>query len=164
MKTWKIVLVLVAIGVVGAWAGYWIGHAAGWTTNAEWPFQIGGGERAIGLSIALSFLSVMAGAGWFVARPLLRIRRLAASGSPGHATIRKVWRTGLYLVPSASSAQHQLGFEVEVHADGGQDYVTTATGLLTEADEAMLKPGAEAAVRFDPFHPSSVVVVGPMAA
>ena len=163
MRAWMIVLVLVVIGIVGAWAGYWIGHAVGWSTDAEFPFRIGAGDRAIGLSIGVSFLSVMAGVGWFVARPLRRVRRLLATGVPGHATIRRVWRTGLYLAPRGGSGQHQLGFELEVHPDGGRDYVTTATGLLSEAEEAALTPGAEVTVRYDPVHPSSVAVVGPMA-
>jgi uncharacterized membrane protein YeaQ/YmgE (transglycosylase-associated protein family) len=41
MRSWVSVLVLVVIGIVGAWAGCWIGHALGWSTNAE-----GGDRRA----------------------------------------------------------------------------------------------------------------------
>jgi hypothetical protein len=164
MKAWKIVVILVFIGIVGAWVGYWIGHALGWTTNAEFPLRIGGGDRAIGLSILVSFGSVMAGAGWLIARPLRRIQRLAATGIPGHATIRRTWRTGLYMARRSDNPRHEVGFELEVHPDGGRDYTTTGTGLLTEADEAALKPGAEATVRIDPSHPSFVVVVGPMVA
>jgi hypothetical protein len=164
MKAWKIVVILVIIGIIGGWVGYWIGHALGWTTNAEFPLQIGGGDRAIGLSILLSFGSVMAGLGWFVARPLRRIQRLTAIGTPAHATIRRTWRTGLFMNRRGDSPRHQLGFELEVHPDGGQDYAATGTGVLTEADEAALKPGTEATVRIDPTNPSFVVVVGPMAA
>ena len=56
-----IVLTLVIVGIVGAWTGYWIGHALGWTTDAEFPLRIGGGDGAIALSIGVSFLSVLAG-------------------------------------------------------------------------------------------------------
>jgi len=163
MRAFVIVLALVVIGIIGAWVGYWIGHALGWTTNAEFPLRIGGGAWAIGLSILLSFGSVMAGVGWFVARPLRGIQRLLASGAPGHATIRKVWRTGLSRTPRGGSRQRWLGFELEVHPDGGGDYVAKANGLLSEADEAALKPGTEVAVRFDPSNRASVAVVGPMA-
>jgi hypothetical protein len=49
---------MVVGGFVGANVGYWIGHLAGWSKNAEWPFQIGGGDGAIGLSIGMSILGV----------------------------------------------------------------------------------------------------------
>jgi len=164
MKAWIIVVILVIIGIVGAWVGYWIGHALAWTADAVFPFQIGGGERAIGLSILLSFLSVMAGVWWLVARPLRRIGRMAATGTPARATIRRAWRTGLFMNRRGDSPRHQLSFDLEVHPDDGRDYATTGTGLLTEAEEASLKPGEEATVRYDPAHPRFVVVVGPMAA
>ena len=162
MKAWVIVLVLIAVGVVGAWAGYWIGHALGWTTDAEFPLRIGAGERAIGLSILVSFGSVMAGIGWLVARPLYRTRRLVAAGAPGHATVRRFWRTGL-TATSAGTKQHQVAFELEMHPDDGTDYAAKALGMLDESAEAALAPGGEVAVRYDPGHPRSVAVVGPMA-
>lgn len=161
MRPWAMVVALVIIGVIGAWAGYWIGHAIGWTTNAEFPFRIGAGERAIGLSIGLSFLSVMGGLWWFVTRPLLRMRRVLASGLPGHATVRRAWRTGVRVAGPAGT-RHQLGFELDVHPDVGRDYATTALGMLSEAEEAALTPGSEVTIRYDPTDRSSVAVVGPM--
>lgn len=162
MRAFVTVLVLVIIGIVGAWVGYWIGHALGWTTDAEFPLHVGGGARAIGLSILVSFGSVMAGGGWFIARPLWRIRRLLATGTPGHATIRRVWRTGFFMTPRGGSRQRWLGFDLEVHPDGGRDYSATASGLLSEAEEEALKPGTEVTVRSDPSNCSSVAVVGPI--
>jgi len=164
MRAWVIVVLLVVIGVVAAWVGYWLGHAAGWSTNAEFPLRIGGGDRAILLSILLSFGSVMAGVGWFVARPLARVRRLLATGVPGHATVRRFWRTGLYMRPSGSAGRHELAFELDVHPDDGRDYTTSALGLLTETEEVGLKPGAEVIIRYDPAHPSRVAVAGLMVA
>ncbi len=163
MRAWMVVVVLVIIGIIGAWVGYWIGHAFGWSTNAEFPLKIGGGDRAILLSILLSFGSVMAGIGWFVARPLRRVRQLLATGTPGHATVRRFWRTGFRMRSGSDSPRRQLGFELDVHPDGGRDYAATAAGLLTDAEEAALKPGAEVAIRYDPAKPSSVAVVGPLA-
>ena len=162
MKAWMIVVVLVVIGIVGAWIGYWIGHALGWSTDAVFPLTIGGGDRAIGLSILVSFLSVVTGLWWFVARPLRRMSRLLEAGIPGHATIRRFWRTGLFTSSGRGAARHQVEFELEMHPDAGPDYASKASGLLTEADEAELKPGAEVVVRYDRSDPSSVVVVGPM--
>lgn len=163
MRAWLIVLILVLMGIVGAWIGYWVGHALDWTTDAVWPYQIGGGDRAIGLSILASFLTVMAGAGWLIARPILRIRRLIATGTPGHATVRRVYRTGLIMGRGVRPDQHELGFDLQVHPDRGADYEAKALGILSEADEAALKPGSEVIIRYDPARPSSVAVVGPMA-
>jgi hypothetical protein len=159
MGAWVRVLVLVVIGIVGAWAGYWIGHALGWTTNAEFPLRIGGGERAILLSMGLSFLSVISGL-WVVARPLVGIRRLLATGKPGHATVRRVWRTGVRM-SRPDRAARELGFELEVHPEAGEDYTAIALGVIDELDEPALKPGVEVAVRYDPSNPSRVAVVGP---
>lgn len=159
MRAWVIVVLLVILGIVGGWIGYWVGHAAGWTTNAVFPRQIGGGDRAILLSILLSFTSVMVGLWWLVAMPLRRVRRLLASGTPGRARIVRVWRTGL-----TSGRDHQLGFELEMHPEGASAYAATATGLVTADDEAALAPGTEVSVRYDPVHPTSVAVVGPLRA
>ena len=164
MKAWVIIVLLVIIGIIGAWVGYWVGHALGWTTNAVFPQQIGGGTGAIGLSILFSFGSVMAGAGWFVARPLWRTRRLLANGTPGRATVRRAWRTGLYVGQARAEGRHQVAFELDVHPDGGRDYAAKGIGLLTQAEEASLAPGVEAAIRFDAAHPASIAVVGPLGA
>jgi len=163
MRAWVIVVMLVAIGIVGAWVGYWIGHALGWTTGAEFPLTIGAGDRAIGLSILVSFGSVMAGVGWFIARPLSRMRRLLATGATGQATVRRMWRTGLFMRSRGRVGQHQLAFELDVHPDGGTDYTASATGLLDEVQEAAVGPGMDVTIRYDPAHPMSVAVVGPLA-
>jgi hypothetical protein len=46
-------------GIVGGYLGYWAGHLAGWSTDADWPFRIGGGEDAIALSIGLAVVGVL---------------------------------------------------------------------------------------------------------
>lgn len=165
MRAWVIVVLLVIVGIVGAWVGYWLGHAAGWTTNAAFPLQIGGGDRAILLSIGLSFASVMLGVWWLVAIPLQRERRLLAGGTPGRARIVKVRRTGLMLNRRGSSGrEHQLTFEVEMHPGGAPAYLARATRVANAAEEAKLTPGTEVNVCFDPVHPGLVAVVGPLEA
>lgn len=47
-------LMMVLGGLVGGWGGYWLGHLAGWSANADWPVRIGGGTGAILLSIGLA--------------------------------------------------------------------------------------------------------------
>jgi hypothetical protein len=159
MKAWVIVVIAVVAGIVGAWVGYWLGDALGWTTNAVWPLQIGGGDRAIVLSILLSFASVMSVVGWLVGQPLRRERRLLATGQKAHATILKVWRTGL----SASGARgrrRQLGFELEVHSGLGTAYRVRTTDMLNVAGLDAFAPGVEVDVRYDPAHPTRVAVEG----
>jgi len=68
------VLWMVLGGIVGGYFGYWIGHLAGWSTDADWPFQIGGGQGAIAMSIGLAVLGVLIVGG------LLRSRRPAPPG------------------------------------------------------------------------------------
>ena len=53
------VLLMVLGGIVGGYAGYWIGHLAGWSTDADWPFKIGGGTGAIVMSIGLAVAGVL---------------------------------------------------------------------------------------------------------
>ena len=53
------VLLMVLGGIVGGYAGYWIGHLAGWSTDADWPFEIGGGTGAIVMSIGLAVAGVL---------------------------------------------------------------------------------------------------------
>lgn len=47
-------------GVVGGYVGYWIGDLLGLSTDADWPFRIGGGVGAIALSIGLAAVGVLA--------------------------------------------------------------------------------------------------------
>jgi hypothetical protein len=54
------VLAMVAGGLIGGYAGYWIGHLAGWSTDADWPFKIGGGEGAILVSIGVAVAGALA--------------------------------------------------------------------------------------------------------
>jgi len=54
------VLLMVLGGIVGGWGGYWIGHLAGWSVDAEWPWEIGGGTGAVLLSIGLAVAGVLA--------------------------------------------------------------------------------------------------------
>ena len=160
MRGWVIVVLAIAVGIVGAWVGYWVGHALGWTTNAEWPLRIGGGDRAILLSMGLSFLSVVGAGGLLVARPMLRERRLLATGQQARATILKVWRTGLSARGVLGGTRKQLGFDLEVHPDGRAAYTVHATGFVSAVDVGAFAPGVEVNVRYDPANPTRVAVEG----
>jgi hypothetical protein len=157
MRAWVIVVIAIAAGIAGAWVGYWAGHALGWTTNAEWPLQVGGGDRAILLSILVSFASVMAVGGWFVARPLQRERRLLAAGREAHATVLRVWRTGL-TARQGGVTRRQLGFDLEVHPAAGAAYSARALDMVSPTEIDAFVPGVEVNVRYDPAKPSHVAV------
>ena len=58
MRSWVRVLWMVVGGFIGAYAGYWIGYLLGWSSDAEWPFRVGGGTGATLLSIAMSVVGV----------------------------------------------------------------------------------------------------------
>jgi uncharacterized membrane protein YeaQ/YmgE (transglycosylase-associated protein family) len=160
MRGWVIIVLAIAVGIVGAWVGYWLGHALGWTTNAEWPLRIGGGDRAILLSMGLSFLSVVGAGGLLVARPIRRERRLLATGRQGRATILKVWRTGLSARGFIGGTRSQLGFDLEVHAEGRTPYTVHTTAMVSSAEANAFAPGAEVAIRYDPSKPTHVAVEG----
>jgi hypothetical protein len=162
MRAWTTIVLLVLVGIVGALVGYWAGHFIGWSRDAEFPFRIGGGQGAILLSIGMSFLSVMAALWWLVARPLRRNRRLLANGTPEHATIVRVWRTGVTV--GIGRHHRELGFELEVHPADGAVYTTRTIGLADPAEEAMYEPATEVNVRYDPSRPTWVAVEGPVAA
>jgi hypothetical protein len=152
----SIVVVIVA-GIVGAWVGYWIGHTFGWTTNAEWPLRIGGGDRAILLSILASIGSVAAAGGWLIARPMMQLRRLLANGRRARATVLRVWRTGFFS-QGGVRPWRELGFDLEVHADGQAPYTARGRGHVDPAAVGAFAPGVEVNVRYDPAKPAHVAV------
>jgi Zn-dependent protease with chaperone function len=53
-RGWLRVVTAVIVGIIWGWGGYWLGHLAGWSTDADWPTTIGGGTGAILLSIGLA--------------------------------------------------------------------------------------------------------------
>lgn len=161
MKKGWVIGLLVLAGIVGAWGGYWIGHAAGWSENADWPATIGGGTGAILLSIGLSVLAVLATGVFLFLRPVVTNRRLLSIGMPAKATVLEVWNTGAgsSLFPEERAL---YAFELEVRPAGQTSYRTRATKYLTEAEVASMRQGREVEVRYDARHPGRVTIVGPV--
>jgi MFS family permease len=157
MRAFVTIVLAIVAGIVGGWVGYWIGHAFGWTTNAVWPWQVGGGDRAIFLSILASMGSVAAVGGWLVARPMMQLRRLLANGRRARATVLRVWRTGFFSQVGVRPWR-ELGFEVEVHPAGQAAYTARGRGHVNPADVGAFAPGAEVNVRYDPAKPTQVAV------
>ena len=62
------VVILALCGMAGGWIGYWLGHLLGWSEDAEWPSEIGGGGGAILLSMGMAVAFVV------IARALISLR------------------------------------------------------------------------------------------
>jgi Protein of unknown function (DUF3592) len=155
-KKFTRVLIMVLGGFVGAYFGYWIGHLAGWSENADWPFKIGGGDGAIGMSIGMSVLGVGL-VGLMLAVPsLLLARRLLASGERGSARVLRTWDLGLRVGPGFGRGQ--FGFEVEFATDTGSTRHASGIQWFTPEELRVMVPGAEVAVRYDPDRPDDVII------
>jgi hypothetical protein len=161
-KKFPRVLVMVLGGFVGAYVGYWIGHLAGWSENAEWPFRIGGGDGAIGLSIGVAVVGVFL-TGLILALPsAISARRISTTGHPARATVLEIWDLGLRTF-GAGFGRGQFGFELSLHTDRGDRRVRGIQWLTPEELKAMV-PGAEVMVRLDPHRRDRVALdlaVGP---
>lgn len=72
-KTYRVLLMVLG-GIMGGYFGYWIGHLAGWSTDAQWPFKIGGGDGAIAMSMGLAVVGVL------IVRGPLRSHRTSRPG------------------------------------------------------------------------------------
>lgn len=152
------VLWMVLGGVVGGYFGYWLGHLAGWSTNADWPFQIGGGAGAIALSVGLAVLGVFVAAALLELGTALSVRRLRRSGTTGDAVVVDRWTLGTGL----RSGRREYGFLVETRLPDGSISLGHATEWLSAEEAAELLPHREVTVRYDPTHPRRVVVEAPV--
>jgi hypothetical protein len=153
----RVLLFLIA-GVVGGYSGYWIGHALGWSHEAEWPLGLGGGAGAMALSIGMVLVGVGVAALWIRYRPLRAARRLLERGKAARATIMREWTDGAEVKQLGEFGRPQLGLELLVHLPSGYDYRARTTKQVEPGDEVVLKPGAEVDVRYDPEHPDRVAV------
>jgi len=156
------VVVLVFCGVVGAWVGYWIGHLAGWSQDADWPGRIGGGSGAILLSIGTSVLFVVLAGILVFLTPQRGVRRVLESGVPAQATVVSVKQTGAHIW-APKGTRHQVSCELEVCPSDGSPYRARTTQFVSEAVEGALQPGATVAIRYDPAKPTRVAIEGPIA-
>lgn len=155
-KKFTRVLVMVLGGFVGAYVGYWLGHLAGWSENAEWPFQIGGGDGAIGLAIGMSVFGVFL-TGLALALPsAMSARRVLATGHPARATVVAVFDLGLRSF-GRGFGRGQFGYELVLHTESG-DRRVEGIQWLTPEELDLLLPGAEVMVRCDPHRPDRVAL------
>jgi hypothetical protein len=142
--------------------GYWIGHAAGWSQNAEWPRKIGGGDWAILLSIGVSVLFVLIAGLVVFLLPQRAVRGVLAGGASAQATVVSVKETGGQAA-GLKNTRRQVTCELDVCPAGGSSYRARVTQFVTREVQNALQPGATVAVRYDPAKPSRVAIEGPIA-
>lgn len=157
-KTFR-VLIMVSGGILGGYYGYWIGHLAGWSRNADWPFKIGGGDGAILMSMGMAVVGVLVAGLWLGLPPYLNARRLGQTGLPSTATILKVHDLG-FRAGGLTRTRRQLEFVVELASASGATRQSRVVQWMSEHDVATLQPGREVTVRYDPARPDRVVIEG----
>jgi hypothetical protein len=151
------VIFMVFAGVVGGYVGYWLGYLAGWSTHADWPFQIGGGTGAILMSMAMAVAGVLVAGGLLRLPSLVIDRRLRKHGEHAEATVIDRWGTGLDL-RGLSSSLRQYRVLVEVRLPDGTHRQAHSTQWLEPDEFAALQPGQRIMVRYHLRHPDRVLV------
>jgi len=144
-------------GVVAAWSGYWLGHALGWSRNADWPWSIGSGGAAIALSALTAAIALLTAIGVMKVRPILRNRRLARIGKPADGLLLEIHDAGL-IMHRHGTLFHQSEMELEVHPEGSEPYLAHTLDYLNDRELGHLLPGSAVALRFDPQHPKRVAI------
>jgi len=155
MRKFGRVLVMVTAGIIGGYFGYWIGHLAGWTTGAEWPWQIGGGTGAILLSIGMAVVGVLTAAMILALPSVYTARRLQRSGLLADSTIIDIWDLGL--TSRVGGYRRQIEFTVELR-DGDKAHRAKGVQWLSQAEIDTLVPGDHVTVRYESEHPNRVVL------
>jgi hypothetical protein len=156
------ILICVLCGIVGGWIGYWVGHAAGWSENAVWPRQVGGGTGAILLSIgvAVAFVALAAVAVFYV--PQRGLSRARESGVTAPATVIDISKTGASRW-TRGGTRRQIRCELEVCPPDEAPYRARAVQFVGAATEDALRPGTTVAVHVDPSAPRHVAIDEPVA-
>jgi hypothetical protein len=150
--------VYIVSGVVGAWAGYWIGHALGWSTNATWPWSFGGGTGAILLAFGMSVLFVVVAALLLAFLSGRNVRKALENGVPARASVLSIEKTG-DKTTTPEGKYNQVRCELEVRPRDGERYRARITQFLTEGYLQGLEPGSMVHVRYDPAQRTHVAII-----
>ena len=156
------IAVVIVSGIVGAWIGYWLGDAAGWSENAEWPWTFGGGRGAILLAFGMSVLFVIVASAFIVLFQGRGVRQALEFGLPARAKVLSIKKTGEKSATDDGEYE-QVHCELEVRPRDGKPYRTRITQFLTVGYLRSLRPGAMVPVRYDPARRASVAIIEPAA-
>lgn len=150
-------------GLAGLWGGYWLGHLAGWSENAHWPGQIGGGVGATILGVVLAFVGVALATAILAVPTFRTTRRLLRDGTPARANVIAANRAGL-TIRGLKGTRDRICCRVEVQPPQAASFRSQAYQFMTAAEEAALLPETSVEVRYDPEKPSRAAIVRPVRA
>lgn len=155
-------LLMVLGGIVGGYLGYWVGHLAGWSTDADWPFQVGGGTGAILTSIAGAVLGVLLVMALLALPSLLTARHLRRVGATTSGTVITRRDLGLQM-NGLHRHRQQFDLLVDVRLPDGSRRPLHTTQWLEREEVRALQPGHDVTVRYDPRHPERILAEPPLA-
>jgi hypothetical protein len=158
-RTLSFVFIIVC-AIAGLWGGYWLGHLAGWSKNADWPQQIGGGAGAIALSIVCALVGIAIAAAILIVPTHRTTRRLLLDGTSATATILETKRAGL-TIRSTKDTWDKVCCRLNVRPFQGASFPSKACQFVTAAQETALRPDTVVEVRYDPEKPKRAAIVGP---
>lgn len=153
-RVYPVILVVLA-GIVAGWSGYWLGHAFGWSRDADWPLQIGSGQGAIALSAGLAAAAMVGIVLWLLVRPWMRDRRVRDRGFRAHGVLVAAHPTGIG-VGGVREPKRQVRMEVDVRLPDGSVRRAHATTMVTDLVVTELVPGVPLQVWYDPDRPKVV--------
>lgn len=153
-----ILIFIIICGMVCGWGGYWIGHRLGWSENAEWPGQIGGGTGAMVLSVVVAIIGIVAATASLSVRTFIRARKLLLDGRPARAELLSVERVGLTL-RTWNEAWEKVACDLEVRPSEGDPFHARALQFASKNLDQGLRPGVTVEVRYDPAHPARAAIV-----
>lgn len=152
--------VIMLCAVVGAWAGYWLGDALGWSENATFPWRFGGGTGAILLAFAVSVVFVTCAYVVLQYLPGHKVRRALRNGLPARARLVSLEMTGEQST-TRDGMYDRVRCELEVRPRGEEPYRARVLQFLTARYLEDLKPGDVVQVRYDPSQRTAVAIIEP---
>jgi hypothetical protein len=152
---------IILCGIAGLWGGYWLGHLAGWSENANWPGQIGGGAGAILLGVVLAVVGVAVAAAVLIVPTYRTTRRLLRNGTFARATVLERRRAAL-TIRSTRMTWDKVCCQLNVQPAQGASFHSLACQFMTAAEQAALLPDTLVDVRYNPKRPRRVAIVGPV--
>jgi MFS family permease len=161
MRTVYRPLLMVLGGIVGGYLGYWVGHVAGWSADAEWPWHVGGGTGAIVTSMVGAVLGVLLVAVLLALPALLSARHLRRAGVTTEGTVITRRDLGARMAGRHGRRQ-QYDLLVDVRLPDGTRRPLHTTQWLEPTDVDALLPGRAVAVRVDPRHPDRILAEAPL--
>lgn len=153
-------VVFMLSAVAGAWVGYWIGDALGWSKNAEFPWRFGGGTGAALLAFAMSVVFVGCAYVVLLYLPGRKVRQALENGVPARARVVSIETTGEQSA-TKDGTYDRVRCELEVRPRGEAPYRAQVLQFLTPGYVEGLGPDSVVQVRYDPSQRTRVAIIEP---